>query len=242
MDGGSSSLKAIAAALIIGLGVLLYLVLRRAPGPTVAATSPAPGTTVPAGAAAIVAEVHGVASLAGLEFRLDGQAATPVATRLSAGIWRLSLSGVLPPGPHEALVTLRDGQRREQAYHWSFTVAPPPITTLHIDDLAPAPGDVVAAGLVTLGVTFIGPDPVAAATLQVGEDRLPLQLEPIAAPATNPAGQRLVASKTLQPGTYRIAITVRDTREREANRGWTIEVVPSSAPTAQPGPSGPPDR
>lgn len=226
MGATGSSLKLFAIVLAGAALAVVLLLWRSTANPTVNAASPAPHSTVQPGTTTIAAEIDGTTQLVTATLEIDGQPVNSTLTRLASDRWRVSYQAEMAPGPHEAIVSVRDNRNRSQRFRWDFTVARY-TGPLRLEDITPAPFSVLAPGTIDIGATVTGPAPVAAATLLVGNRAYPLAIAPAAetTPVAGGPSERLVAHVSLPAGQYQLQLVVRDTTGVTASSNWEITVT-----------------
>jgi peptidoglycan hydrolase-like protein with peptidoglycan-binding domain len=230
-------LAAIAAALVIaGFGV--FAAWTYANRPLVESVSPAPGRTVN-GSTPIRIVVQSPEQVVAARVLLDGRDVSASATR-TAGGFTLPMPK-LPDGPHRVSVSLASSNAiaDSEAFSWSFrTDRTPP-------RLAPATRSIWSTSSEVAGATE--PDASVTVAWATGEatttadgtgrfslvPALPEGVTPITITATDAAGNRARASRTLRVDSQRprVKVTGVDGWVRDTDRPRVYTFVDSASPT-----------
>lgn len=211
-SGRTPALRALIAVVVaISLGLLIYLITLSS-RPSIAAISPAPGSTSPPGPVTISASLTSNAGpIQRLVFFLDGQEVVPAVRVDSTRTWTMEYRRSLAKGSHTARVEVFDSDGHETEHHWTFTASGRVITP-SFAFTEPTAGSVLPPGQVRLSARFSASSTPKSFSVLLDGQPIPSTVTQARSSVEDTRLWSITASPDLVPGGHQIEIRTTDDR------------------------------
>lgn len=212
--GRTPALRALVAVVVaIALGLLIYLITLSS-RPSIAAISPAPGSTSPPGPVTISASLTSNAGpIQRLVFILDGHEVVPAVRVDSSRTWTMEYRRSLAKGSHTATVKVFDSDGRQTEHHWTFTASGRVITP-SFTFIEPPPGSVLPPGQLRLSARFTTSSSPKSFSVLLDGQPIPSTLTQAKSAVEDAQLWLITASPDLVPGGHQVEIRTTDDRGR----------------------------